>query len=427
MLVEIICRDKKKGYIKKGLAAMQGSLGSLVAYATAPNTSALGSERKRNSVYTQYLVRALKTRSNLSVSDMLTYVTNKVSGETGNRQIPWQSGSMKDIFCFSRCGVSDQQAEKIANIKRQQAEKIARRDAKIARLEAQLRASKQQQTIIPTQTRRKPTPVFSNSLVAGKVFRDRLRSGGLGPKMVVIPAGSFRMSDIQGGGSSDEQPVHRVSVEKFAMGVYEVTVGEYMKFVKATNNHAPEWLEKGSSYNINTGSDNYYKKYGSALTNKNHPIVGISWHDAVAYAKWLTNQTGNKYRLPTEAEWEYAARAGTETKYWWGNNIGKNKANCSGNYCGDSFEYTSPVGSFPANQFNLYDTTGILWGWTCSKYTNKYNGNEKQCVTNASRFVVRGGSWYSVPRNLRSANRFRNEPTYRDGVYGFRLARLLTL
>jgi uncharacterized caspase-like protein len=87
------CRDnlpgQKKGYIKKGLAAMQASLGSLVAYATAPNTSALGSERKRNSVYTQYLVRALKTRSNLSVSDMLTYVTNKVAGETGNRQIPW--------------------------------------------------------------------------------------------------------------------------------------------------------------------------------------------------------------------------------------------------------------------------------------------------------------------------------------------------
>ena len=141
LLILDACRDnlpeQNKGYIRKGLAAMKGSLGSLVAYATAPDTSALGSERKRNSVYTQYLVRALKTRSNLSVSDMLTYVTNKVSGETGNRQVPWQSGSMKDIFCFSRCGLSNELAE---------------RDAKIASLEAQLRASKQQQTIIPIPT-----------------------------------------------------------------------------------------------------------------------------------------------------------------------------------------------------------------------------------------------------------------------------------
>jgi formylglycine-generating enzyme required for sulfatase activity len=382
VLILDACRDKfrqqNKGYIKKGLAAMQASLGSLVAYATAPNTSALGSERKRNSVYTQYLVRALKTRSNLSVSDMLTYVTNKVAGETGNRQIPWQSGSMKDIFCFSRCGVSNELAE---------------RDAKIARLEAQL----QQQTITPT----KPKPVFSNNLVAGKVFRDRLRSGGLGPKMVVIPAGYFRMGDIQGGGDSDEQPVHRVSVGKFAMGKYEVTFAEYDKFADATGRSKPDDLNWGRG---------------------NRPVINVSWNDATAYAKWLSNQTGKKYHLPTEAEWEYAARAGTETKYWWGNNIDKSKANYNNN-----LGKTSPVGSFSSNKFGLYDTVGNLWEWTCSAFAKKYNGDEKQCVTNASRFVLRGGSWLNAPGFLRSASRGRNVPTNRYGYCGFRLAMLVTL
>jgi formylglycine-generating enzyme required for sulfatase activity len=203
------------------------------------------------------------------------------SSSTSNRQIPWQSGSMKDIFCFSRCGVSKELAE---------------RDAKIASLEARLR--------------------------------------------VVIPAaGSFRMGDIQGGGYSDEQPVHRVSVGKFAMG-----------------------------------------------------------------------------------EWEYTSRAGTSTKYWWGNDIDESKANYSWN-----LTKTSPVGNYAANKFCLYDTVGNLWEWICSEYTKKYNGNEKQCVTNASRFVQRGGSWYDVSGFVRSASRDRNTPTVRNMIYGFRLARLLTL
>ena len=378
LLILDACRDnlpgQKKGYIKKGLAAMQGSLGSLVAYATAPNTSALGSKRKRNSVYTQYLVRALKNRSNLSVSDMLIYVTNKVSGETGNRQIPWQSGSMKDIFCFSRCGVSEEQAAK-----------IARRDEKIARLEAQLRASKQQQTIIPTLP------------ATGKVFEDRLKDGGLGPKMVVIPAGFFRIGDIQGGGWNYEQPVHRVSVGKFAMGVYKVTFAEYDKFAEATGR------EKSNDRGWGRG---------------NRPVINVSWNDATAYAKWLSNQTGKKYRLPTEAEWQYAARAGTETKYWWGNDIDESKANY-----GYNLGKTSPVGNYTANKFGLYDTVGNVWEWICSEYTNKYNGKEKQCVTNASSFVLRGGSWLNGPRNVRSANRSRNEPAGRDVIYGFRMVR----
>jgi formylglycine-generating enzyme required for sulfatase activity len=237
---------------------------------------------------------------------------------------------------------------------------------------------------------------FTN-LVAGKVFQDRLKDGSLGPKMVVIPAGSFRMGDIQGGGDDDEQPVHRVSVGKFAMGVYEVTFAEYDKFAEADGRTKPD--DRG---------------WGRG----NRPVINVSWNDATAYTKWLSNQTGKKYRLPTEAEWEYAARAGTETKYWWGNEIDESKANYDWN-----LSKTSPVGNYKANQFGLYDTVGNVWEWTCSEYEGKYNGKEKQCVTTANRLSLRGGSWDDDAWFVRSAYRVRLTPTDRIFVVGFRVSR----
>ncbi|OAD19596.1 Sulphatase-modifying factor domain protein [Candidatus Thiomargarita nelsonii] len=232
-----------------------------------------------------------------------------------------------------------------------------------------------------------------------KVFRDRLKDGSLGPEMVWIPAGSFRMGDIQGGGHPDEKPVHSVSItQRFAMGRYEVTFAEYDKFAEATGGEKPS--DRG---------------WGRG----NRPVINVSWHDAVAYAEWLSVQTGKEYRLPMEAEWEYAARAGTETKYWWGNDIGENKANCDN---GDRFNYTAPVGSFAPNPFGIYDTAGNVWEWTCSPYTDRYNGQEQLCVNSASPFVLRGGSWNSGARRARPADRNWRQPTERSWSDGFRLA-----
>ncbi|WP_069472348.1 formylglycine-generating enzyme family protein [Candidatus Marithrix sp. Canyon 246] len=236
---------------------------------------------------------------------------------------------------------------------------------------------------------------------AGSTFRDTLKDGSSGPEMVMIPAGSFRMGDIQGGGDSDEQPVHSVSVGQFAMGKFEVTFAEYDKFADATGRSKPDDRIWGRG---------------------NRPVIKVSWNDATAYAAWLSDQTGKQYRLPTEAEWEYAARAGTETKYWWGNEIDKSKANYNVN-----LGKTSPVGSYAANQFGLYDTSGNVYEWTCSLYENKYNGKEKQCVTTGNSLSLRGGSWLGVAWHMRSADRSRSKPTYRSDDVGFRVSMLVTL
>ena len=221
--------------------------------------------------------------------------------------------------------------------------------------------------------------------------------------MVVIPAGNFRMGDIQGGGSSNEQPVHQVSINSFAMGRYEVIFAEYDKFADATGTAKPN--DEG---------------WGRG----NRPVINVSWNDATAYTQWLSEQTGHTYRLPTEAEWEYAARAGTETKYWWGNDIGSNNANCYSTYCRDSYETTSPVGSFAANPFGLFDTAGNVWEWTCSEYQDKYAGKEQRCAASGSRFVVRSGSWFNGARWARSADRYGFEPGGRYVNYGVRPARI---
>jgi formylglycine-generating enzyme required for sulfatase activity len=235
-------------------------------------------------------------------------------------------------------------------------------------------------------------------------FQEPLKDGSLGPKMVWIPAGSFRMGDIQGSGDSDEKPVHSVSVSRFAMGVYEVTFAESDRFAEATGRQKPS--DKG---------------WGRG----NRPVINVSWHDATAYAEWLSEQTGKLYRLPSEAEWEYAARAGTETKYWWGNEIGSNKANCYG--CGSRWDnkQTAPVGSFAPNQFGLYDTVGNVWEWCADSWHGSYKGAPTDGMVwrggDESRRVRRGGSWGNFPRIARSAYRLRSESVKRLVNNGFRV------
>ena len=159
------------------------------------------------------------------------------------------------------------------------------------------------------------------------------------------------------------------------------------------------------------------------------PVINVNWNEAQAYAAWLSAQTGNTYRLPSEAEWEYAARAGMTTTYSWDNEIGENRANCVG--CGSEWDnrQTAPVGSFAANAFGLFDMHGNVWEWVEDCYVNTYtdapsdgSARTSGCGANV-RAVVRGGSWSSLPRSLRSANRGSSSPSDRINTDGFRLVR----
>jgi formylglycine-generating enzyme required for sulfatase activity len=165
-------------------------------------------------------------------------------------------------------------------------------------------------------------------------------------------------------------------------------------------------------------------------------VINVSWEDATAFCEWLSRQTGRAYRLPSEAEWEFACRAGTTTPFWTGATISTEQANYDGNYTygsgakGGYREQTTPVDAFPVNPWGLHDMHGNIWEWCEDCWHERYTGAPKDgsawLQRNCSLRVVRGGSWGSNPRDLRSANRVGIEPVNRDYGLGFRVARMLT-
>ena len=261
------------------------------------------------------------------------------------------------------------------------------------------------ETVLPEAAASQPTekPVFDTEkpeFVDGQVFKDCDEC----PEMVVIPVGSF----VMGGSKKSEQPQHRVTVPRFAMGKYAVTFDEYEAFADSTGKNLPE--DRG---------------WGRG----NRPVINVTWDDAQAYAEWLSLHTGKRYRLPSEAEWEYSARAGTKWKYWWGDDIhqdGKVWANCDG--CGSEWdkEKTAPVGSFAINPFGLYDTAGNAWEWLedCwhDTYVNAPVNGSAWLGGDCDQRVIRGGSWGGKPGNLQSANRSRLNRDVTGLNVGFRLA-----
>ncbi|EDN68378.1 Serine/Threonine protein kinase [Beggiatoa sp. PS] len=244
----------------------------------------------------------------------------------------------------------------------------------------------------------------------GKVFSHPFLTdgSGSGPQMVVIPSGQFRMGDIKGKGEDDEIPVHDVSIKKcFAIGIYEVTFEEYDHFARATDRELPS--DEG---------------WGRGT----RPVINVSWNDAEAYTKWLTKQTGQPYRLPTEAQWEYAARAGKETNYWWSDDIDSNKANCQDSDSKWSNKQSAPVGSFEPNPFGLYDTVGNVWEWTLDPWHDSYdNAPSDERVWEEGKIkyrMLRGGSWDSGSiSSCRSASRKgRSKTKHSNDGTGFRVA-----
>ena len=267
----------------------------------------------------------------------------------------------------------------------------------------------------------------------GSIFRDCDQC----PEMVVVPAGRFRMGDLSGTGDNDARPVHDVTIAApFAVGKYEVTKGEFARFVEATNYDTGNtcWVWEKRGFYMRSGFE-WWRKPGYTQTDR-HPVVCVNWEDAQAYVRWLSRETGKSYRLLSEAEWEYVARAGTTTKNWWGNEADHAHANYGSDECcrgmaagADRWEFTSPVGSFAPNPFGLFDMTGNVKEWVA----DCWNDNYQDAPSNGSVWtsgecddhIPRGGSWDSPSKVNHLAARSWFPPNQYTSTYGFRVARTL--
>ena len=274
----------------------------------------------------------------------------------------------------------------------------------------------------------RPPPEPGPVLKVGDVFRDCAHC----PEMVVVPSGSFMMGSppSEEGRHDSEGPVHRVTIgARFAVGVYEVTRGEFGRFVSSTGRSMGDGCRTREDGEWADRSGRSWRSPGFSQTDL-HPAVCVSWDDARAYVDWLSREMGEAYRLLSESEWEYVARAGTTTRYHWGDAIGRNLANCWD--CGSRWdgESTSPAGVFGANGFGLHDVHGNVFEWVEDCWHDSYAGAPRDGSAwkggDCSRHVLRGGSWLSVPRFLRAALRNWDDAGNRYNNVGFRVARTFT-
>ncbi len=251
------------------------------------------------------------------------------------------------------------------------------------------------------------------------------------PAMVYVEGGTFTMG-CKAGRDEDcydsEKPAHSVTLSGYHIGKYEVTVKEYLAFAEETNSNYPIWLEKGNKFNVETGTDDEYKKSGYSRNAGNLPITGVSWYNAVAYCRWISQKTGNTYRLPTEAEWEFAARGGNSSlNYLYS---GSNTAADVAWYQGNSDHKVHSVGTKKPNELGIYDMSGNVWEWCADHWHDNYNNAPEDGsawvdsgAIDKGRRVVRGGSWYLSTGLCRSSNRVSLNPSIRSNSDGFRLVR----
>lgn len=297
----------------------------------------------------------------------------------------------------------------------------------------------------------------------------------LGMKFVLVPSGEFLMGSDESPETlaaaypqlertrflklGDEAPVHRVRITRaFYLEQHEVTVGQFRKFLEASGYRAESDADGTGGYGFNRDYDPARSARGDAFEGRDpkyswrnpgfpqtddHPVTNVSWNDAVAMARWLSEKEGKTYRLPSEAEWEYAARAGTRTRYYSGDDpqsllaaANVFDADAARNWprwenqalAGhDGFAFTAKVGSFAPNAFGLYDMHGNVWEWCSDWHGDDYYAqsplDDPQGPASGNVRVRRGGSWHTWPFYARSAYRNWNAPQTRYTLVGFRLVR----
>jgi formylglycine-generating enzyme required for sulfatase activity len=383
----------------QGLASMNAPTGTLVAYATAPGSVA-NDGTGDNGIYTGELIKAM-TIQGLRVEDVFKQVRSAVRETTQGRQVPWESSSLEGDFYFK------------APMPVAAPAVVPERTASVAPAVAPERSS----AVAPAQPSR-----AESTMRTTKTWKEPVT----GMEFVWIPAGCFLMGSPQNeaGREVDEGPVHEVCLDGFWIGKTEVTNGQYRTFHKHHN------------------SKNFQ---GLSLNGDNQPAVYVAWEDADSYAQWLTTQNGgqNKFRLPTEAEWEYVCRAGSDTSRYWGEdsnqaceseNVGDQTVKKLWGWedvhtCDDGYGATAAVGSFQPNPFGLYDILGNVWEWCQDIYSvDAYvNHDHKNPIysnqSGGSDRVIRGGNWNGPPHNVRCARRGSGLPKAMNDDLGFRLVR----
>ena len=408
---------------------MDSAKGSFLAYATSPGSVASDGDG-RNGIYTKHLLASL-TKSDTKLEEVFKRVRLEVAKETGNKQIPWDASSVLGDFYF-RSPVQTTDTVRPSPVVAPEMSAAQREDAfwtdakaagnkeafegyldsypkgryvslaraNIARLSKDVQVVSAPPVVAPVIAPPVTKPVIASPVrLPGVAFKDCDDC----PEMVVIPAGSFLMGSkddpfASSRPSSDETPQHAVSIKAFSIGKFEVTQEQWF----ALMGNLP-----------------------SNFKGRTLPVEQVSWNDAQAFVKKLSEKTGKQYRLPSEAEWEYAARAGSQTAYTFGDD-----AQELGRYAWfsqNSDQTTHPVGEKQPNAFGLYDMGGNVWEWTEDCWNKHYNGaptdGRAWTTGDCSLRVVRGGSWYFIPLGLRAASRAGDSASYRISVNGFRVAR----
>ena len=383
----------------EGLSRVIAPSGTLISFATRPGSVAADGDG-RNGLYTGALLQQMNNTSQ-PIEQVLKRVVTSVKASSKNRQEPWMEGSIEGEFCFGDCSfgstitaVSDDRAlwESVKDSR-----DVNELKAYLAQFPQGLFAGLASARIQALERSTSPvTPVTPQAVQSGQVIKDC----DVCPEMVVIPAGTFAMGSHD---RSSERPLHTVSIKGFAISKTEITQGQW-KAVMGSN---------PSGFN----------SCGDGC-----PVERVSWNDAQSFAQKLSQRTGKKFRLPNEAEWEYAARAGSRGQWSFGDN--ESEVGDYAWYSRNSESRTQGVAQKRANAFGLFDMHGNVWEWV----EDNWHGNYEGAPTDGSAWtsggdqtqrVQRGGSWGGSPGGLSSAYRVGASPNYPDNSNGFRIARTL--
>jgi formylglycine-generating enzyme required for sulfatase activity len=398
------CRDNPFAQsfrsVSQGLASVDAPTGTLIAYATAPGSVANDGQGE-NGIYTGALIKAM-VQPGLKIEDVFKQVRSAVREATSGRQVPWESSSLEGDFYFLGPPVKPSQVQVASITPASNPPGAIERSASGAAEEPASRSEKSTRSV---KTWKEP--------VTGLEF-------------IWVPGGCYLMGSPKDekDRSEDEGPVHEVCVDGFWMSKTAVTNRQFRQFHKEHDSR---------------------DCHGHSLNGDSQPAVFVSWRDANNFSQWLTGQNGGQYnfRLPTEAEWEYAARAGSDTSRYWGEDtsracIYENVADYTAekqlglkpvHECDDGYAATAPVGSFQPNAFGLYDMLGNVLQWCADVYGVdsyvRHDRNNPQITDESmgqSR-VIRGGSWHSSADSTRCAARRSGLPDGMNDEVGFRVVR----